>query len=170
MPHAACLTGLERSYPEIAGNLRVSLSSLFGGLDRVALFGVRPPQDPWHAVHRTMHVAHEVLQAPCGVALPRWYTANGKFVPRVAANFVQSLCDLAACDDLLAAQERLAGRAYVQVARVRLDIAWELPLSTVGLLPLRPDAVYVPRMNAKGCAASPDRLLGRSNATLVLPS
>lgn len=150
MQHAACLTGLERSYPEIAGNLRVSLSSLFGGLHHVGLFGVRPPQDPWHAVHRTMHLKREVLQTSCGIEMPRWYTANGKFVARVAANFVQSLCDLAACDDLLTEQETELGRPYVQVARVRLDIAWEMPLTTDGLLPLRHDAVYVPRMNAKG--------------------
>ena len=150
LQHAACLTGLERSYPEIAGNVHVSLSSLFGGLQHVALFGVRPAQDPWNAVHKNMHLKREVVQTPCGVELPRWYTANGKFVPRVANNFVQSLCDLAACDDLLTEQEALLGQLYVQVARVRLDIAWELPLTTDGLLPLRHDAVYVPRMNAKG--------------------
>ena len=137
MQHAACLTGLERSYPEIAGNLRVSLSSLFGGLHHVGLFGVRPPQDPWYAVPRTMHLKREVLQTSCGIEMPRWYTANGKFVTRVAANFVQSLCDLAACDDLLTEQETELGRPYVQVARVRLDIAWEMPLTTDGLLPLR---------------------------------
>ena len=47
--HAVCLTGLERSFAEIGGNVREGVYRLLG--PRVTWFGVKPPHDAWSTIH-----------------------------------------------------------------------------------------------------------------------
>ena len=73
--HAVCITGLERSFDEISGNLRAALGALYGGLDQhVHFFGVRPQQDSWDIVHsRLPPLRAEVVQRQCVVGRPVAY-------------------------------------------------------------------------------------------------
>ena len=48
---AVCLTGMERSFAEIGGNIREGLFTALGSR-RAVFFGVRPPKDEWPSVRR----------------------------------------------------------------------------------------------------------------------
>ena len=56
MRHAVCLTGLERSFAEIGGNIREGLYSALAHSTSV-LFGVRPPHDAWASVRALLPLA-----------------------------------------------------------------------------------------------------------------
>ena len=137
---AVCITGLERSFPEFSGNLRVSLETLLGArsaygklrlpLDAVAdLFGVRPEHDPWGTVRVTLPILRaEAVQTKCGVPVPGWFSAYARTFSaklQFAVSFVQSLCDLAVCEAMLTREEDRRRAAYKSVVRLRLDLAWE---------------------------------------------
>lgn len=154
--HAVCVTGLQRSFPEIARNIHAALASLYAPdalADAVAFFGVRPEKDPWSAVRVHLPpLANETLQRPCGYAPPSWFSAyarNALGKHLFALNFVQSLCDQAKCLTLIEQFEAARGGVrFTTLARLRLDLAWEatLPMPARGLQPM---TVHLPRMNSK---------------------
>ena len=157
--HAVCVTGLQRSFPEISGNIRRSLEELYDARAQlattVAFFGVRPANDSWHEVREALPpLTNETLQRPCGAKSPAWFSVYARsHSARVGFQraFVMSLCDMAIClRELVEVYEAhsMGGRRFLTLARLRLDLAWEAPLRMPkgGLLP---HAVYVPRMNAK---------------------
>ena len=57
------------------------------------------------------------------------------------------MCDLKACHTLIQEHERRIGRAFLTIARLRLDLAWETPLRHAAALRL--NTVYTSRMNTK---------------------
>ena len=154
---AVCITGLQRSFPEIALNVRAALDNLYHPEplhDAVDLFGVRPAHDAWADVRQHLPpITAESVQQPCRRNKPAWFSAYARTANAYTAylhNFVQSLCDLAACARLIEPHETAvrSGSRYRTVARLRLDLAWEVPLS----MPLRglgERTVHVSRMNAK---------------------
>ena len=175
--HAVCITGLQRAFPRIAPNIRRSLASLYDAVEEeesstpslrtadspgrslgqvASFFGVRPGNDSWSAVYAHLPpLANETLQTPCGVSPPRWfsvYVRSGSAKERylISRTFVQSLCDQADCMRQITNYEGSArrGRRFHTIARLRLDLAWEVPLRMppMGLLA---HTVHLPRMNAK---------------------
>ena len=103
---AVCGTGLERSYPEIRGNV---LAGIFGMLSRAApnvetrFFGVRPLNDTWPhalvdlgAIVDTVEIQHWCR--PQDEVLPWWFTCTrGRKTTRggeCTRSFVQMMCDL----------------------------------------------------------------------------
>lgn len=167
--HAVCITGLQRSYPEISHNIHYSLSNLYSGWsdaqsggssqaqqawnleEHVGFFGVRPANDSWATVRTDLPpLLGESIQTPCGLKRAPWFSAYAKTSHQkviYSFSFVQMMCDLKACHRLVQAHEQKVGRDFVTVARLRLDLAWETPL----IMPpvLRPNAVYSARMNTK---------------------
>ena len=175
--HAVCITGLQRSYPEISHNIHFALSSLYSGWrgvrnDRppvdqasfslensVGFFGVRPANDTWATVRTDLPpLLAESIQTPCyeslgmGARAP-WFSAYAKTIHQrvvFSFSFVQMMCDLRACYQLVQAHERneRSGREFDTLARLRLDLAWETPLVMPpgGLLP---NTIYTSRMNTK---------------------
>ena len=61
---AVCLTGLQRSFPEIGGSIKEAVDYLLPPRAR-EIFGVRPADDPWDAVQRLLPMQSLVTQAPC---------------------------------------------------------------------------------------------------------
>lgn len=119
--------------------------------DNVGFFGVRPANDSWATVRTDLPpLLGESIQTPCGLGRAPWFSAYAKTAHQritYAYSFVQMMCDLKACHQLVQAHERKVARDFVTVARLRLDLAWETPLS----MPpeLRPNTVYSSRMNTK---------------------
>lgn len=135
---AACVTGLERSFPEIGRNV---LGSVLQVGRSVEFFGVRPANDSWEAMRRAVHFQTTVLQRPCtSVSRPVGYYPRWSVAP-----FVQSLCDLQSCDTIIHEHEVARNSSFASVMRLRLDIYWEMPVR----LPLifDPDTVHVPSMS-----------------------
>ena len=175
--HAVCITGLERSYPEISHNIHYSLSNFYGAWrgidgqdatadaaagssssssrwrleDSVAFFGVRPANDSWPTVRTDLPpLTGESIQTPCGLGRAPWFSAWAKTKTQQAMygfSFIQMMCDLRACHQMVLAHERKVARDFATVARMRLDLAWETPL----VMPprLMPGTVYTSRMNTK---------------------
>jgi hypothetical protein len=67
-----------------------------------------------------------------------------------ASTFVQVMCDLGQCMEMISRHEvtMRGGLRFETLSRLRLDLAWEVPLRmpTGGLLP---NTVHTPRMNTK---------------------
>ena len=152
--HAVCITGLQRSFAEISGNIRAAVAGLHGGPgSKVVWFGVRPPQDSWTEVHsRLPPLQTEVQQQQCTSGKPiTWYSAYSRGGPsqfwRTYHIWVQTLCDQLLCEQIIAAHEKSEQFHFRTVARVRLDLAWETTLRPPPVL--EPDVVYVPAMNQK---------------------
>ena len=183
--HAVCITGLQRSYPEISHNIHYSLSHLYAawratggnndeshpgliwtrrhskrsGGERtgwsigrsVAFFGVRPANDSWATVRTDLPpLQGESIQTPCGPLRPPWFSAYAKTHAQKITygnSFVQMMCDLHACHELVKAYEVRVGRRFLTLARLRLDLAWETPLTMPQTL--LPNTVYTSRMNTK---------------------
>jgi len=187
-----CITGLQRSYPEISHNIHYSLSNLYSSWHEqnatiadpefasntartawslessVSFFGVRPANDSWATVRTDLPpLAGESIQTPCGLGRAPWFSAYAKTTTQrvtYAFSFVQMMCDLRACHTLVQAHEQRVGRQFLTVARLRLDLAWETPL--VMPRPLRPNTVYTSRMNTK--AGMNDKwAIGRRKAMAV---
>ena len=163
--HGVCITGLQRSYPEFSHNIHYSLSNLYSGwreggatipepfdLGRaVAFFGVRPANDSWSTVRTDLPpLMGESIQTPCGLARAPWFTAWAKTKTQQVTygfSFVQMMCDLRACHQLVLAHEKIVGRDFETLARLRLDLAWETPLTMPPIV--APNTVYTSRMNTK---------------------
>ena len=150
--HAFCITGLERSFRAISGNLRAALGGLHHGLDRVSWFGVRPPQDPWTIVReRLPPLRAERVQRQCVQGRPvTWFSAYSRSMSAFWGTYhvwTLTLCDQLACDEMIDADEAATGRRYHTVARIRLDLLWETPLRPPPRL--EHNVVYIPEMNQK---------------------
>ena len=129
---AVCVTGLERSFKEIRSNIEQAVLSA-SGYDKVLLFGVRPSNDPWKTALGWPFTAVATQRLCVGEeALPN----ASSFYPfdysgpsgRTVRHFVLELCDLEACEALIASHEQRRGVAFDAVARLRLDMAWEATL------------------------------------------
>ena len=221
--HAVCVTGLQRSYPEISHNIHYALSTLYAGwrhstmhgangmgssgsgsggsggsssrsgrsstggtateaatggglassapegltwpgradrvhsrrsrvLERsVAFFGVRPANDSWATVRTDLPpLLNESIQTPCGPQRPVWFSAYAKTHSQrltYGHSFVQMLCDMRVCHEMIQEHERRVGRPFLTIARLRLDLAWETALQMPAVL--LPNVIYTTRMNTK---------------------
>jgi hypothetical protein len=142
--HAVCVTGLEREYPEISRNIE---RAIFGLLNRTAaqtvtrVFGVRPPNDNWTHAMDALRFEAVGLQSwsycyPADMLLPFWFTCsrNGgtSRMGVCTRSFMQVMCDLEQCEQLIATHEAQVGQPFDFVTRIRLDVAWEaeLPVPT----------------------------------------
>lgn len=190
--HGVCITGLERSYPEISHNIHYSLSNLYRAWQSgsnpatlsqynqdgvssswqlehsVAFFGVRPANDSWPTVRTDLPaLSGESIQTPCGPRRSAWFTAWARTATMkytYGLSFAQMMCDLRACHQLVLEHENKVGRRFETLARLRLDLAWETPL----VMPERilPNTVYTSRMNAK-TGINDKWALGRRDAMAV---
>ena len=169
--NAVCITGLERTFDAaVARNIRASVLAPLNTSGELLLFGVQPINASWNLVRQHLPIvwrsSRVALQAPClarGAPLPAWYTCAKGGAKKDAgrscvANFVQELCDLAACEALLRRHEARARRRFGVVARLRLDLVWEapitLPLPSIGAAQLRnmmhsETVVELPKMNGQ---------------------
>ena len=164
MRHAVCLTGLQREFPVVGGNIRRFLLELVAALSarqhqraELAIFGVRPRSDSWWAITRLLPLHTVEPQSPLCVpwynaspVLParlHWYHCNSKGRQHCELNFLQTWCDLRQCETMIARAERESGARFDVVHRLRADISYE-----ASLLPdelprvLRDDTIYVPYM------------------------
>ena len=139
--HGVCITGLERSYPEFSRNVHYSLSNFYSGWrgvdgggddataalpleQSVAFFGVRPRNDSWATVRTDLPaLAGESIQTPCGLGRAPWFSAWAKTTTQKVTygfSFIQMMCDLRACHELVLAHERrvdLQRQAHSERAR-----------------------------------------------------
>ena len=108
--HAVCVTGLERSFRGISGNLIAALSGLYGGLDGVAWFGVRPTQDAWATVHaRLPPFRAERTQQQCvrGKSI-MWYSAYSRSAQAFWSTY--RIWTLTLCDQPARSSEKCHGQ------------------------------------------------------------
>mmetsp|Transcript_26490 Transcript_26490/g.60509 ORF Transcript_26490/g.60509 Transcript_26490/m.60509 type:complete len:231 (-) Transcript_26490:302-994(-) len=161
---ALCVTGLERSFPEIGRNIRHVVNSLnHSEFGPVHAFGVQPVNQSWSAqVHLLLPMTRVAPQKPCHARAEegglQWFTCTrgGKTTRggKCADAFVQSLCDLQQCDALLRTFEVQRGRPFRLVGRLRLDIAFEgsiaLPSANDTSFSDMENTVLVPHMNSQG--------------------
>ena len=158
--HAVCLTGLERSFAEIGGNIREGFLGALGD-DALAIFGVRPPHDSWASIRALLPLSdddgHLVVQQPCWSVhaenlTVRWMHCDMRLRKGdCRLSFLQAMCDLSRCEELIASHERATGWSFDVVWRLRADLFWEARLA----LPTRlaPDTVYVPAMDTQDVRA-----------------
>ena len=142
---AICITGLQRTYPEIGRNIE---RVLLHRTDRPYLFGVRPA-GMWPDVKLRFDVVEDQREP-----LVRFEEIPFKFFPmRSGAGFVRELSDLAHCEEMIARYEQQVDRSFDLVMRVRLDLFWEtmfkLPRTIGG------KEVVVPHMSH--CSGSNDK-------------
>ena len=150
-PAAICLTGLQRSFPEIGENIREAVRHMLGGAFEV--FGVKPPNETWATIRRLLPLQRIEPQVPCERALSphlaQYYHCHQHGRSRArgcTANFVQELCDLQRCERMLQEREAETGRPFGVVLRLRADLIWETRVALPR--PLAPDTLYVPWIEA----------------------
>lgn len=146
---AACVTGLERSYADLADNFA---RAVLQPHPMLTLFGVRPVQG-WPNVR--LPFADVAEQWPCAIMANRSYDAAARrrdrraFFPEDALPaFFRELCDLRQCEALIAAHERRRAMRFDAIVRTRLDLFWELP--PVPRPVTRADEIALPAMSACG--------------------
>ena len=152
MQHAVCLTGLERSFEEIGGNVREGVYAMLG--PNVTFFGVRPANSTWASVHELLHMHSAPTRGRCWSDAVQAKTINWMHCDfRMRAgdcrlSFLQALCDLAQCEDLISSfeQKERGGTPFDAVLRLRADLFWEM---RVDLPPLAPNTVYMPNMDSQ---------------------
>lgn len=164
---AVCLTGLQRSFPEIGGNIKEAVDYLLPP-NATEIFGVRPADDPWDAVRRLLPMQRVVTQAPCqknlSLSLRLYYfchqhgrkrakgpgcaVAGGGELTGSAEycgctrSMVQELCDLQVCARMLREREAEVGRLFEVVLRLRADLLWETRIALPS--PVPPRTLFVP--------------------------
>ena len=155
---------MERSFPEIRINIEYSVLEP-AGYSRPVLFGVVPLADQWPTVRRHWKLAAVTHQRMCvaEAGIPN----SSEFVPldktgTTARLFVLELCDLASCEAMISAYESTERRSeFSAVARLRLDMAWEMVLPLPRHIP--PAVVYLPKMGC--CYGANDKFaIGGRNA------
>ena len=148
MRSAVCLTGLERSFVEIGGNIREAVSLLLG--ENITYFGVRPRIAGWHMVRAMLPFETVEPQTACHNSSTmdltfKWFHCDMRLrAGDCRRSFLQALCDLDKCEGMISAYERRAGVAFDAVLRLRPDLFWE---ASIQLGELLPHTVYVPRMD-----------------------
>jgi hypothetical protein len=164
---AVCLTGLQRSFPEIGGSIKEAVDYLLPPRAR-EIFGVRPADDPWDAVQRLLPMQSLVTQAPChhnlSLSLRSYYFCHQHGRKRAKGpgcavaeggeltvsaehcgcmqSMVQELCDLQVCARLLREREAEVGRHFEVVLRLRADLFWETRIALPS--PVPPRTLFVP--------------------------
>jgi hypothetical protein len=156
MESAVCLTGLERSFAEIGANVREGVLGMLGA--RTSFFGVRPANASWDSIAELLPMVD--LQVQRGHCWSRevqdrtitWMHCDFRLRGGdCRLSFLQALCDLSQCEDMIAAHERsVLGREYDVVMRLRPDLFWESAMTLPS--PLSPKAVYIPGMDNQGGA------------------
>eukprot|EP00966_Prymnesium_polylepis_P227873 5273143-Prymnesium_polylepis.1 len=147
--HAVCLTGMERSFSEIGGNIREAVHHLLGTpAAKVVIFGVRPVNDSWTHINSWLSFQRVEPQIYCTVPVPRWYGCQAHGRSDCRHNFVQELCDLEVCERMIRRYERRHDRPFHTVMRLRPDVFWEARVDFPASLDSR--AVIVPFMEAGG--------------------
>ena len=139
MPHhALCVTGLERSFTEIARNILHILHGLnrsAAPTGRLHIFGIEPVNESWSPMlHSHMLLSARYPQRRChGNAAVPWFTCTrgGRTTRggRCADSFLQSLCDLRACKLAMQEYEVHHGIKFLLVGRLRLDVAFEADMA-----------------------------------------
>ena len=128
--HAVCLTGMERSFSEVGGNIREAVQALLGTPSAsIRFFGVRPVNDTWSYIFRWLPMQRVELQEWCTDPVPSWYSCNAHGRNDCRHNFLQELCDLNVCERLISHHEGIQGRPFDTVMRLRPDLFWEARLS-----------------------------------------
>ena len=110
---AVCVTGLERSYPEIRWNIRAAIFGLLASAapqTDIHVFGVRPVNDSWPNARKDFGPLVDTIedQRPCrpsNAPLPMWFTCTrGSKTIRgensCTRSFQQMMCDLCAAAGL----------------------------------------------------------------------
>jgi len=164
---AVCLTGLQRSFPEIGGNIKEAVDYLLPP-NATEIFVVQPADDPWDAVRRLLPMQRVVTQAPClhnlSLSLRLYYfchqhgrkRAKGRGCALAGGgeltgsaeycgctrSMVQELCDLQVCARMLREREAEVGRLFEVVLRLRADLLWETRIALPS--PLPPRTLFVP--------------------------
>lgn len=147
--HAVCLTGMERSFSEIGGNIHAAVYSLLGTpAAQIVFFGVKPANDTWQHIHSWLPLQRVEEQDYCTVPVPRWYGCQAHGRVECRHNFVQELCDLDVCERMIRRYERRKGRVFDTVMRLRPDVYWEARVSFPPVL--GPNTVVMPYMDAGG--------------------
>ena len=152
---AVCLTGMERSFAEIGGNIREGLLSLLDASTSVTIFGVRPRHDPWSSLNVLLPMHQVETQSRCWSGVAQNFTIGWMHCDfRMRAgdcrlSFLQALCDLNRCEEMIAAHERKVQRKFDVIVRLRADLFWEARVAMRPLLPLKPNTVYVPAMDSQ---------------------
>ena len=62
---AVCLTGLQRSFPEIGHNIKEGIYHMAGPGAEIDFFGVKPPEDDWSAIRQLLPMRAIGTQARC---------------------------------------------------------------------------------------------------------
>jgi hypothetical protein len=154
MQHAVCLTGLERSFAEIGANVREGVFGMLG--KEVTFFGVRPANSTWASVHELLPMAVvEPQRGRCWsddmqAATVAWMHCDFRLrAGDCRLSFLQALCDLSHCEDLISDYERTqrGGKPFDAVMRLRADLFWEASVALPA--PLRPNTVYTPAMDCQ---------------------
>ena len=153
--YAVCLTGLERSFAEIGGNVREALFTLLHG-GRVTIFGVRPSHDSWGEIKSLLPIARVVEQRPCWTPEQqnmtlKWMHCDFRLrTGDCRLSFLQALCDMQSCEAMIDNHELArGGRRFDAVVRLRADLFWEASPAPIRT-PLAPNTVYVPAMDTPG--------------------
>lgn len=154
MQHAVCLTGLERSFEEIGANVREGVFRMLGR--DVTFFGVRPTNSSWRSVQQLLPMsAVESQRGRCWsdevqTATVSWMHCDFRLrAGDCRLSFLQALCDLAQCEDMISSHERVhrGGREFDSVLRLRADLFWEASIALPS--PLQPNTVYTPAMDCQ---------------------
>lgn len=152
LEHAVCVTGQERSFLEIGANIREGVLTMLAG--SVTFFGVRPRNETWAQINRLLPMARvETQRGPCWSARAAnttfgWMHCDFRYrTGDCRLNFLQSLCDLRQCEELISDHEAKGrgGRAFDAVTRLRPDLFWEAALEMPTPLP---NTVFVPAMDS----------------------
>eukprot|EP00966_Prymnesium_polylepis_P277638 6414555-Prymnesium_polylepis.1 len=124
---AVCVTGLERSYPEIRWNVRAAIFGLLASSapqTDIHVFGVRPVNDSWPNARQDLGPLLDTIedQRPCRAAdapLPMWFTCTrGSKTFRggdCTRSFQQMMCDLCVGSPFLARVLRACAHAHTPV-------------------------------------------------------
>ena len=152
--HAVCITGQARSFGEIGHNIREG-ALLLHGTPRIAFFGVVPANDSWASIRRLLPLTRVATQRVCfdSPTLQRtkqWLHCDmrGTRTHDCRASFLQQLCDLQLCEQLVADDETRRGVLFHTVMRLRPDLFWEARVTMPQTLDTR--AVYVPGSDSQG--------------------
>ena len=128
-----CLTGLQRSFPEIAHSVKDGTYQLAGPDSQLTFFGVKPPEDDWSFVAQQLPLSAMEPQVQCDPAvswlMERYYHCDGKSRGGASGcrhSFLQEICDLDHCWRMMQAHEAQHQFRWDALMRIRLDVLWEV--------------------------------------------
>ena len=139
---AVCLTGLQRSFPEIGNNIAEAVRDLLAPR-HIHYFGIKPVNDSWAAIEYVLPMTavapQQVCRRPLSPSLTSFYSCHshgrGGNLGGCANSMVQELCDLQHCDSLLRGWESARHVSFDVVLRLRADMFWEHKLQLPERMP-----------------------------------